>query len=113
MLTYVRIFHFQTNQPMSQPQSTNPTDPPAPPARSKRSRDDVAEPPSGELPPAAKRRVVLAQDVVYRIMLPSRQIGKVIGKEGTRIQKIREETRATIKIADAVSVIVCFGSCPF
>uniref|UniRef100_A0A162A6C3 K Homology domain-containing protein n=1 Tax=Daucus carota subsp. sativus TaxID=79200 RepID=A0A162A6C3_DAUCS len=88
---------------MSQPQSTNPTDPPAPPARSKRSRDDVAEPPSGELPPAAKRRVVLAQDVVYRIMLPSRQIGKVIGKEGTRIQKIREETRATIKIADAVS----------
>ncbi|KAL8091950.1 RNA-binding KH domain-containing protein PEPPER-like [Apium graveolens] len=89
---------------MSQPQSTNPTAPPdGDPARSKRPRDDADEPTSGDLPPATKRRVVLAQDVVFRIMLPSRQIGKVIGNKGSRIQKIREETRATIKIADAVS----------
>lgn len=97
---------------MSQPQSTNPTAPPAPPdgdpARSKRPRDDVDEPTSGDLPQATKRRVVLAQDVVFRIMLPSRQIGKVIGNKGSRIQKIREETRATIKIADAVSVLCSF-----
>lgn len=97
---------------MSQHQSTNPIAPPPPPpaadgdpSRSKRPRDDADEPASGDLPPAMKRRVVLAQDVVFRIMLPSRQIGKVIGNKGSRIQKIREETRATIKIADAVSVM--------
>lgn len=97
---------------MSQHQSTNPINPPAPqagdPVRSKRPRDDAGEATSGDFPPPPKRRVVLAQDVVYRIMLPSRQIGKVIGKEGSRIQKIREETRATIKIADAISVFTSF-----
>ncbi|KAM1009026.1 hypothetical protein ACFX2I_005397 [Malus domestica] len=35
--------------------------------------------------------------------IPSRQIGKVIGKEGCRIQKIREETKANIKITDAIA----------
>lgn len=54
--------------------------------------------------PAAKRRVKVSQDVLYRIVVPSRQIGKVIGRVGHRIQKIREETKATIKIADAVVV---------
>lgn len=52
--------------------------------------------------PAPKRRVKVSQDVLYRIVVPSRQIGKVIGRVGHRIQKIREETKATIKIADAV-----------
>lgn len=54
--------------------------------------------------PAPKRRVKVAQDVLYRIVVPSRQIGKVIGRVGHRIQKIREETKATIKIADAIAV---------
>lgn len=45
-----------------------------------------------------------SHDVLFRILVPSRQIGRVIGKEGSRIRKIREETRATVKIADAVSV---------
>ncbi|XP_075518200.1 uncharacterized protein LOC142552337 [Primulina tabacum] len=53
--------------------------------------------------PAAKRRVVATQDLIYRIVVPSRQIGKVIGKGGHRIQKVREDTKATIKIADAIS----------
>ncbi|KAG8391549.1 hypothetical protein BUALT_Bualt01G0199200 [Buddleja alternifolia] len=53
--------------------------------------------------PAAKRRVQAANDVIYRIVVPSRQIGKVIGRAGHRIQKIREATKATIKIADAIS----------
>lgn len=44
------------------------------------------------------------QDVVFRVVVPSRQIGRVIGKEGNQIRSIREDTRATIKIADAVSV---------
>ncbi|CAL0302898.1 unnamed protein product [Lupinus luteus] len=50
---------------------------------------------------AAKR--VKGQDVIFRIIVPARQIGKVIGKEGCRIQRIRESTRATIKIADAIA----------
>ncbi|KAK3015836.1 hypothetical protein RJ639_005802 [Escallonia herrerae] len=61
-----------------------------------------------DLPPP-KRRVVSAQDVLFRIMVPSRQIGKVIGKNGTRIQKIRENSKATIKIADAMAVSTIFG----
>ncbi|KAK1369784.1 hypothetical protein POM88_035876 [Heracleum sosnowskyi] len=63
-------------------QSTNPVTAPVPPAgdpsRSKSPRDDADEPTSGDFPPAAKRRVVLAQDVVFMIMLSSRQIGKLI-----------------------------------
>ncbi|VFQ75796.1 unnamed protein product [Cuscuta campestris] len=50
-----------------------------------------------------KKRVKASLDIVYRIIVPSKQIGKVIGKEGHRIQKIREETKATIKIADSIS----------
>ena len=46
--------------------------------------------------------------MLFRIAVPSRQIGKVIGKEGSRIQKIQEETKATIKIADAIAVS-CLG----
>jgi len=53
---------------------------------------------------AAKRRAKLAQDVLFRVVVPWRQIGKVIGKEGCRIQKIREDSKATIKIADAIAV---------
>ncbi|KAH6815013.1 hypothetical protein C2S53_016952 [Perilla frutescens var. hirtella] len=53
--------------------------------------------------PEAKRRVKATHDVIYRIVVPSRQIGKVIGRAGHRIQKIREDTKATIKIADAIS----------
>lgn len=60
---------------------------------------------------AAKRRAKLAQDVLFRVVVPSRQIGKVIGKEGCRIQKIREDSKATIKIADAIAV--SFGSSYF
>lgn len=54
--------------------------------------------------PEAKRREKASHDVIYRIVVPSRQIGKVIGRAGHRIQKIREDTQATIKIADAISV---------
>lgn len=57
---------------------------------------------------AAKRRAKLAQDVLFRIVVPSRQIGKVIGKEGCRIQKVREDTKAAIKIADAIAVSFSF-----
>ncbi|KAK4379458.1 hypothetical protein RND71_001320 [Anisodus tanguticus] len=58
---------------------------------------------SGDAAPPLKKRVRVSQDVVYRIVVPSRQIGKVIGKGGHRIQKIREETKATIKVADAIA----------
>lgn len=62
--------------------------------------------PAGE-EPSPKRRAISSHDVLFRIVVPSRQIGKVIGKEGYRIKKIREESKATIKIADAIAV-----SCP-
>lgn len=74
-------------------------------ATAKRPRDDAVS--VDEIQPI-KRRVALPNDVLYRIMLPSRHIGKVIGKEGTRIQKLRESTKATIKIADAISVFLFF-----
>uniref|UniRef100_A0A5B6ZRU3 K Homology domain-containing protein n=1 Tax=Davidia involucrata TaxID=16924 RepID=A0A5B6ZRU3_DAVIN len=75
-------------------------------ATAKRPRDDgdaaALEGPGGDAP-SPKRRVKSTQDVLFRIVVPSRQIGKVIGKEGYRIRKIREETKATIKIADAIA----------
>ncbi|XP_058737498.1 uncharacterized protein LOC131609725 [Vicia villosa] len=73
------------------------------PAPGKRRREE--EDPGISVPAelsAAKR--VKGQDVIFRIVVPSRQIGKVIGKEGCRIQKIREETKANIKIADAIAI---------
>ncbi|CAI9101284.1 OLC1v1038578C3 [Oldenlandia corymbosa var. corymbosa] len=75
--------------------------------RLKRAREDDSETEedgtSGGDVPAPKRRGNVNQDVLYRIVVPSRQIGKVIGRVGHRIQKIREETQATIKIADAIA----------
>ncbi|KAL3613703.1 hypothetical protein CASFOL_041777 [Castilleja foliolosa] len=59
--------------------------------------------------PVGKRRVKATYDLIYRILVPSSQIGKVIGKAGHRIQKVREATKATIKIADSISD---FGSGP-
>ncbi|KAL7120995.1 hypothetical protein ACP275_02G156400 [Erythranthe tilingii] len=53
--------------------------------------------------PGGKRRVKSTNDVIYRIVVPSKQIGKVIGRSGHRIQKIREDSKSTIKIADAIS----------
>ncbi|XP_057497217.1 flowering locus K homology domain-like [Actinidia eriantha] len=72
----------------------------------KRPREEDGNDASGEArgdAPPAKRRMKSLLDIVYRIVVPSRQIGKVIGKVGARIQKIREETKATIKIADAIA----------
>ncbi|EPS60551.1 hypothetical protein M569_14252 [Genlisea aurea] len=68
----------------------------------RRREDDAAAENSGDLP-VEKRRAKATHDVVYRIVVPPRQIGKVIGRAGNRIQKIREDAKATIKIADAIS----------
>ncbi|XP_059633878.1 KH domain-containing protein At4g18375-like [Cornus florida] len=76
-------------------------------AAAKRPRDEgdaaAASGGTGIGAPSPKRQAKSTQDVLFRIVVPSRQIGKVIGKVGSRIQRIREETKATIKIADAVS----------
>ncbi|KAK4394479.1 movement protein [Sesamum angolense] len=40
-------------------------------------------------------------NIIYRVVVPSRHIEKVIGRVGHRIQKTREDTEATIKIVDA------------
>lgn len=73
------------------------------PVYGKRRREDEAPGTASSAEQSAAKRAK-GQDVIFRIVVPSRQIGKVIGKEGCRIQKIREETRATIKIADAIAV---------
>ncbi|XP_017419659.1 uncharacterized protein LOC108329788 isoform X1 [Vigna angularis] len=68
----------------------------------KRRRDDEAPGTAAAMEQSAAKRAK-GQDVIFRIVVPSRQIGKVIGKEGCRIQRIREDTKATIKIADAIA----------
>ncbi|XP_004492878.1 uncharacterized protein [Cicer arietinum] len=92
--------HMPFHMPPQDPHSTQ--DPTRNPAHGKRRREeeDLATAASAELSTAKRAK---GQDVIFRIVVPSRQIGKVIGKEGCRIQKIREETRANIKIADAIA----------
>ncbi|XVF79785.1 hypothetical protein PTKIN_Ptkin15bG0017400 [Pterospermum kingtungense] len=68
----------------------------------KRRREDEDPLAAGETGESAPKRQAKAQDVIFRIVVPSKQIGKVIGKGGHRIQKIREDTKATIKIADTI-----------
>ncbi|XP_077234340.1 RNA-binding KH domain-containing protein PEPPER-like [Tasmannia lanceolata] len=68
----------------------------------KRHRDsDSDHSDSDHLQPSKRRGG--SHDVLFRIVLPSRQIGRVIGKKGIQIQRIREETQATIKIADPIA----------
>ncbi|KAH7556869.1 hypothetical protein JRO89_XS11G0004900 [Xanthoceras sorbifolium] len=42
-------------------------------------------------------------DTVYRILCPSRKIGGVIGKGGSIVKALREETQAKITVADSVT----------
>ncbi|GAB2263440.1 hypothetical protein Droror1_Dr00027648 [Drosera rotundifolia] len=67
-----------------------------PPA--KRTRDESSGPLDD---PGAKRR--RGGDVLFRVVVGSREIGKVIGKQGVRIQRVREVTKANVKIADALA----------
>ncbi|KAF5731618.1 KH domain-containing protein [Tripterygium wilfordii] len=101
-------FQFQPQPqplPLTLPQSY-PQQQLEPPGTGKRRRED-GDPSSasaaGETVDSAAKRRAVALDVIFRIVVPSRQIGKVIGKVGHRIQKIREDTKATIKIADAIA----------
>ncbi|KAJ9147355.1 hypothetical protein P3X46_029529 [Hevea brasiliensis] len=57
----------------------------------------------------------LPVDTVYRILCPSRKIGGVIGKGGSIVKALREETQAKITVADSVSgsderVIIIYSS---
>ncbi|KAI3670927.1 hypothetical protein L1987_87571 [Smallanthus sonchifolius] len=99
---------------MAKQKSQTPVDSPrppssaaAPPPSTKRGREDTNEEDQASLTAAEvhpiKRRAVLGQDILFRILLPSKQIGKVIGRGGHRIQKIRDDTKANIKIADAIA----------
>ncbi|KMS99962.1 hypothetical protein BVRB_1g018040 isoform B [Beta vulgaris subsp. vulgaris] len=66
---------------------------------SKRPREPVSD--SAEVP--STKRQALGTDILFRVVVPSGQIGKVIGKAGHRVQKIREDTKATVKIADPIA----------
>ncbi|XP_042501522.1 KH domain-containing protein At4g18375-like isoform X1 [Macadamia integrifolia] len=56
-----------------------------------------------------------ASDTVYRILCPSSKIGSVIGKGGSIINALRDETRAKIRVSESVPgtderVIIIFSS---
>ncbi|KAJ4972717.1 hypothetical protein NE237_005891 [Protea cynaroides] len=56
-----------------------------------------------------------ASDTVYRILCPSSKIGSVIGKGGSIINALRDETRAKIRVAESVHgtderVIIIYSS---
>lgn len=58
---------------------------------------------------------LISSDTVYRILCPSRKIGGVIGKGGSIVKALREETQAKITVADSVSgsderVIIIYSS---
>ena len=106
-----KIKRLSSSLTMASETAGNAAEPPstaATPPSTKRPREDANEEAEGSLTAAEvqpiKRRAVLGQDILFRILLPSKQIGKVIGRGGHRIQKIREDTKATIKIADAIAV---------
>lgn len=44
----------------------------------------------------------IPEDAVYRILCPAQKIGSVIGKGGSIIKTLRQDSGAKIKIADAI-----------
>lgn len=49
------------------------------------------------------KRADRGKEIVFRIVVASNKIGKVIGKQGSKINQLREDTGARIKIADPVT----------
>lgn len=55
-----------------------------------------------QLPPIMTTGSPLPDDVVFRILCPAPKIGSVIGKGGSIIKTLRQDSGAKIKIADAI-----------
>ncbi|KAH9603054.1 hypothetical protein KSS87_006289 [Heliosperma pusillum] len=72
------------------------------PRRNPSKRPREPQPDIGTETPSTKRQAI-GNDVLFRVVVPSGQIGKVIGKAGHRVQKVRDLTKATIKIADPIA----------
>ncbi|KAI5056412.1 hypothetical protein GOP47_0028230 [Adiantum capillus-veneris] len=53
--------------------------------------------------PAKRPALGLTSDIVYRLLVPSAKMGRVIGKQGARIRELREASGAQIKITDPLS----------
>ncbi|KAL2607749.1 hypothetical protein R1flu_026322 [Riccia fluitans] len=49
------------------------------------------------------KRAARTPEIMFRLLIPATKIGKIIGKQGSQIKQLREETGARIKIADPVS----------
>lgn len=63
----------------------------------KRSRDD------GQGTPDAKRQsTVGVPETVYRLLVPARRVGSVIGKGGQIVKTIREETNSKIRVCEGL-----------
>jgi len=50
----------------------------------------------------ASKRSSIASETVFRLLVDSKKVGSVIGKAGSVIKALREETGAKIKVLDAV-----------
>ncbi|XP_074280022.1 uncharacterized protein LOC141605231 [Silene latifolia] len=72
------------------------------PRRNSSKRPREPQPDIGTETPSIKRQAI-GNDVLFRVVVPSGQIGKVIGKAGHRVQQVRDLTKATIKIADPIA----------
>lgn len=48
------------------------------------------------------KRMALADETLFRLLVPDKKIGSVIGKGGKIIKQLREESGARIKVADSV-----------
>lgn len=58
------------------------------------------DPQSDEGVPAKRR--AMDTNVSFRLLVPSTDLGKVIGTNGSRVEQLREDTGALIKIGDAI-----------
>eukprot|EP01018_Ginkgo_biloba_P009539 Gb_18344 [translate_table: standard] len=57
------------------------------------------------LEPAAKRQAK-SVDVSYRLVVHPAKLGRIIGKNGSHIKQLREETGAAVSIPDALTIQV-------
>lgn len=69
------------------------------PESRKRSREDIGA------DEEKSKRLATTQEVLFRLLVSANRVGKLIGKQGTHIKQLRDETGARIRIADAQSPV--------
>ena len=72
-----------------------------PPTADHHSRGFISPPPPESI--GSNHRMVPEEDVVFRLLCPADKIGSLIGKGGSIIRVIQNESGASIKIGDALA----------